>query len=293
MTECTATHRHCKAYRYRRRRAELALKRVAAVADKRTGKKPTTKRLPSSAADRDGSNNLTDNHGSNNLTDNLEVVDTPPATATSSWVEMPVQHGHEGCASPADSVVGSPRWPAKARRAEEYQVQERLMMGIWSHSAGEAAGAQGMDASMPLLLNVHEEEACASQQPAQAERHMEDCDDMLASVLGHMSEVTDLDEMSSDVSVADLGWSGHGCCSPLPTLDAMLDEAEFRAQQPESKEVDEVEWLRRTYETVYNPTARQRSLDQLLATSSASKRPAFKPVPAVRSTKSTILYDFV
>ena len=125
-----------------------------------------------------------------------------------------MQHGHEGCASPADSVVGSPRWPAKARRAEEYQVQERLMMGIWSHSAGEAAGAQGMDASMPLLLNVHEEEACASQQPAQAERHMEDCDDMLASVLGHMSEVTDLDEMSSDVSVADLGWSGHGCCSP-------------------------------------------------------------------------------
>jgi hypothetical protein len=288
VTECTATHRHCKAYRYRRRRAELALKRVAAISDKRTGKKPTTKRLPANVTERDSANNVADE---------LEVAETPPATATTTWVEeMNVQHGHEGCASPIESVVGSPRSPHKARRAEEYHNQERLMQGIWSHSAGgcdDVAGAPALGAGMPLLLHVHEDDASASQQHAKAERHMEDCDDMLASVLGHMSEVTDLEEISSDVSVADLGWSGQGCSSPLPTLDALLDEAEFRAQQPESKEVDEVEWLRRTYETVYNPTARQRSLDQLLAASSTSKRPAFKPVPAVRSTKSTILYDFV
>ena len=84
-------------------------------------------------------------------------------------------------------------------------------------------------------------------------------------------------------------------CEGTESLQPLFDEAEMRAHShPEAKEVDEVEWLRRTYETVYNPAARQRALDQLLSSCSTHKqqqRPA-KPV-APRASKSTIMYDYV
>ena len=265
------------------------------MTDKRTSKKPASKRALSNAVRENATAGLAE------VDSACLEVDTPPASATSSWVSLPGHNRPESCVSPIDSVVGSPRVLLKAKRAEEYKVQERLMRGVWSSTIcdaddSEAGASQHMAAALPMLLHIHDDEACCPQQAAKAERSMEDCDDMMASVLGHMSEVTDLEEMSSDVSVVDLGWSGQGDDSScLPSLDAMLDEAEYRAHQhPESREVDEVEWLRRTYETVYNPTARQRALDQLLATPSVSKRAAYKPAPpAARSTKSTILYDFV
>jgi len=58
--ECTDKHRHCKAYRYRRRRAELALKRsggIAVAVKKTTSKRPATPNavVPAGCSDQDES----------------------------------------------------------------------------------------------------------------------------------------------------------------------------------------------------------------------------------------------
>ena len=64
-------------------------------------------------------------------------------------------------------------------------------------------------------------------------------------------------------------------------------------QSPGAKEVDEVEWLRRTYETVYNPAARQRALDQLLSSCTPQKQQQQRKRVPMTATKTTIMYDFV
>lgn len=302
VTECTATHRHCKAYRYRRRRAELALKRMAAMTDKRAPKKVTSKR-PQQAATRpllDISEAVTDPC----------AVDTPPTATAASWemhgkdnkwsMEQGAQHteAHQDKWSPVHSMVGTPPASEETARAEQERLQDQLLRGVWSHSEG--AGCEGDDAetaahAMPMLLDSNGEDEAPSRQaacsmPLKGPPHVQDSDDMMASVLGHMSEVTELDD-ASDVS--DLDWPGVP--HQIPHIDALIDQAEIRSNHhTEAKEVDEVEWLRRTYETVYNPTARQRALDQLLSTCGSVKRhpsPAARPHP--RAQKCTVLYDFV
>jgi len=307
VTECPATHRHCKAYRYRRRRAELALKRIAAMTDKRSSKKVAPAKRQCSARPLLEIALTAGEHGE---------VETPPTTAASAaWVEVQAKDKGwmmTGCAeeeeeeaSPVDSIVGTPPDGCnqlETARAEEERMQDQLLRGVWSHGAGveddeEEAAVQ----DLPMLMHGHgiEEEAQHEGMAHRQDATGHECDDVMAGVLGHMSEVTDLDEISSHVS--ELGWPAVQ--QDVPTLEGLLEEAELRTQkQSEGKEVDEVEWLRRTYETVYNPAARQRALDQLLSTCGSGAKPRYgagsaagAPAsrPPARPTKCTIMYDFV
>ena len=296
VTECSATHRHCKAYRYRRRRAELALKRVAVMTDKRAGagagKKVVPKKTLCAAVARPMPALVVDD-----IFDELSAVHTPPASV-GEWTSMhgkgkpwTMQHiavhiavdlaDCEDRASSIDSMVGTPRGEAEG---EQQRMHEELLCGAWSHALG-ADDHESASPSMPLLLYSHSDlhgdddemsarhddsHLSSSVHSLSTEVHGEDSDEIMASVLGHMSDTTDLDDISSEVS--DLGWSAQVDLD-LPPLDALLDEAEMRSRQlPDANEVDEVEWLRRTYETVYNPAARQRALNQLVSSTNVKDK---------------------
>jgi hypothetical protein len=265
---------------------------MAAITDKRGPKKLTSKRSHQLATARpvlDITQAATD-HSSGN---------TPPTVTAAAWEEQQKTNGwYMLCAEKQAMQVGTPRTHEETARAEQERLQEQLLRGVWSH--GECGGCEGDTEvaahAMPLLTdsNTEEDEAPASRQsdrsmPLKGAAPVQDGDDFMASVLGNMSEVTDLDEMSD---VSDLGWPAIP--HQVPLIDALIDEAEIRSNtHTEAKEVDEVEWLRRTYETVYNPTARQRALDQLLSTCGSVKRQADASYKPARANKSTVLYDFV
>lgn len=248
-------------------------------------------------------------------------VETPPSSAAGWTVEIDDKvkepwaeedaHKESHDASPIDSIVASPNHPNDTGGAEEESGQDHLLRGVWSHSACE-----GATHDMPLLLHsqecdAEESEVVAAHRSTAALKtlnatltpqhaHVEDCDDMMAGVLGHMAEVGELEDMGAHehehFNVSNLAWPSQ-VQHDVQTLDVLLDEAELRAHQhiqqnPDAKEVDEVEWLRRTYETVYNPAARQRALDQLVCLSSPAKRPVSKPQQA-RPFKSTVIYEYV
>jgi len=229
--------------------------------------------------------------------DELSAVHTPPASV-GEWTSMhgkgkpwTMQHiavhiavdlaDCEDRASSIDSMVGTPRGEAEG---EQQRMHEELLCGAWSHALG-ADDHESASPSMPLLLYSHSDlhgdddemsarhddsHLSSSVHSLSTEVHGEDSDEIMASVLGHMSDTTDLDDISSEVS--DLGWSAQVDLD-LPPLDALLDEAEMRSRQlPDCNEVDEVEWLRRTYETVYNPAARQRALNQLVSSTNVKDK---------------------
>lgn len=310
VTECSATHRHCKAYRYRRRRAELALKRIAAMTDKHKGKRTVTPKRPG-APSASRPMLIETSLGAADYCD----VETPPASAAWSddkvkqpWAEEE-EARKDAPASPVDSIVGSPSRPTDTARAEEERLQDQLLRGVWSHDACDGEGSSHDTILLHLHSDNEESEVKAAHRvkavlnAASQHAHVQDCDDMMAGVLGHMAEeeVGDLEDMGAHdehLNVSSLAWPSQ-VQHDVTTLDALLDEAEMRAHQRSEehgdKEVDEVEWLRRTYETVYNPAARQRALDQLVCSGSPAKRPmsaASKPLPA-RPVKSTVLYDYV
>lgn len=246
-------------------------------------------------------------------------IDTPP-TSTGAWAKthgkakpwamhhLVINHADsEDKTSPIDSVVGSPRGQHEIWRTDQEHMNDQLLRGVWS-LAEPGHQMDSLSHSMPLLLRSvdddHNDEIAneaAEQRDGSAmiaesegdEGHVQDSDEIMAGVLGHMSDVTDfdLDEISSEVS--DLGWPAQ--IEDLTPIDGVLEQAEMLAlQHPEAKEVDEVEWLRRTYETVYNPAARQRALDQLLSSCASSKRQVANSKAAVaRATKSTVVYDYV
>ena len=228
-------------------------------------------------------------------------INTPPTVTAAAWEEHQKTNGWNMLCADKQAMhrhVGTPRTHEETARAEQERLQEQLLRGVWSH--GEGGGCEGDTEvaahAMPVLTdsNTEEDEAPSPRHsdrsmPPKSAAPLQDCDDFMASVLGNMSEVTDLDEMSD---VSDLGWPGIP--HQVPLIDALIDEAEIRSNtHTEAKEVDEVEWLRRTYETVYNPTARQRALDQLLSTCGSVKRQADASSKPARANKSTVLYDFV
>ena len=288
VTECTATHRHCKAYRYRRRRAELALKRMAAMTDKRASSKKAggPKRPAAGTRPVIGLDDLTK--------DDVDVqhAETPPPS-TSVWPEAHrTPKAIRAFIEAHDAARGAQH---EYSRLEEERMQNQLLQGMWSQpEAGEEETAQ----HVPMLLHAHDEDTdgsehaprrgtAVSREDAATEEH----DDIMSGVLGHMAEVADMGNLSSDV--ADWGWPAQTMTDMAP-LDALFDEAEMRAHQsPGAKEVDEVEWLRRTYETVYNPAARQRALDQLLSSCTPQKQQQQRKRVPMTATKTTIMYDFV
>jgi len=293
VTDCSATHRHCKAYRYRRRRAELALKHAAVVTDKRagTGKKEAPKKTSGTASAR-----LLPAYVDYVLNE-LSTVDTTSASV-GNWTgsqrkrkPWTMQHttleldDSEDKAFSINSVVGTPH-DAAHRMPPNTGLQQHMHDELLRGARSYALGADDDDVASPSMLlclyahsdlhGEHDEMAARhtechtsiSAKSQSIEVHWENGDEIMASVLGHMSDTADLDKSSSEVS--DLGWPAQ--VLDLPPFDALLHEAEMRARQ--LPEVDEVEWLRRTYETVYNPGARRRALEHLVSSNSTCQRAA-------------------
>ena len=177
-----------------------------------------------------------------------------------------------------DSIVGSPK--VLPRHETESMRQSQLLQGVWSSAcADEAEPTDDMHMLMSFQEgaegHTHADEgadeggngvtASSSSSraiPTKPHVQVEDFDttldlyvrldgvDMMSSVLGQMSEVGELDNMSS------LAWPSQ-VQHDVPPMHALLDGAEMRVHRdPQAKEMDEVEWLRRTYETVYSPAAR-------------------------------------
>mmetsp|Transcript_31042 Transcript_31042/g.99591 ORF Transcript_31042/g.99591 Transcript_31042/m.99591 type:complete len:426 (-) Transcript_31042:114-1391(-) len=271
VTDCTADHRHCKAYRYRRRRAELASKRMAAVADKRVKKTITKPKTPTMARP---TISLFGHRSSSSSS-----IDTPPAWASGShlsdaWTsrkEAMKTHGGEEAdsdvLSPVDSVVASPR--DSVRNLKEAR-KETDALGIWQpiHDGGEA----NFDEGHPFF----EEKEAADMEDGDQFGEMNE-QDMFGSMYGHMCPMPDDYESAMSDVTSDL-WSD-------PTLSS---EKEF--VKLEDGELDEAQWLRKTYETVYNPAARQRALQNLMSCIGGKAREA-----AVNDgpRKCTVMYDFV
>eukprot|EP00960_Hanusia_phi_P057195 763490-Hanusia_phi.AAC.3 len=268
VTDCTADHRHCKAYRYRRRRAELASKRMAAVADKRVKKtisKPKTPNMSRPTISLFG-------HRSSSSSS----VDTPPAWASGShmsdWARKEAGKSHGGeegdsdVLSPADSVVASPRDPVNHMKEAR---KEADTLGIWQpmHEGGEQNFEEGH--------NFFDEKDSADMEEGDQFGGMSD-HDMLGSMYGHMCPMPDDYEAAMSDVTAEM-WSD-------PTLSTDKDCVKL-----DEGEVDEAQWLRKTYETVYNPAARQRALQNLMSCIGGKAREVANDGPR----KCTVMYDFV
>ena len=234
------------------------------MTDKHTNKgRATTKRTQVVALHRPALNNLS------YVADYCDV-DTPPASSTSDWAEVHAKTEVWGVGeaevcegSRVHLMVGSPK--VLPRHESESMRQSQLLQGVWSSACADEA--ENTD-DMRMLMS--------SQEGAEGHAHQ-------------MSEVGELDNMSS------LAWPSQ-VQYDVPPMHALLNEAEMRVHRdPQDKEMDEVEWLRRTYETVYSPAARQRALDQLttVKSSGTSKSQTSPAKPPKIASKSTVLYDFV
>jgi hypothetical protein len=94
---------------------------------------------------------------------------------------------------------------------------------------------------------------------AEEDEHSESlADDVLGGIYGHMSHSRD-SYLNDNYELGGAGGAsaGTGTSSEAPVLDGE-EGAEAGAG-----ETDEARWIRRTYETVYNPAARQRALQAL------------------------------
>jgi hypothetical protein len=81
-------------------------------------------------------------------------------------------------------------------------------------------------------------------------------DDVLGGIYGHMSHARD-SYMHGDYELGGVGGGATGAAGDLPALDGE------EGGEAGAGETDEARWIRRTYETVYNPAARQRALQAL------------------------------
>jgi hypothetical protein len=254
-----------QAYRYRRRRAEQASKRMAAVADKRGVKKPVT--IPAAPAPAPKKS-----PPGTRLTVVLpttgvaafqsaaiprrtpDVLDTPPPTATNfllpktDWgtelaaLVHPSHRAREMAAardpSPVDSVVSG------GEEDEGSTAHTSPVDATWSakHTDWACASVGEFSGGVAGGISI-EDEALGGMYGH-----------MCASAFAHESEDSGDDVLSEALLAGATGdWGGarrHPALEEEQDLDLELDEAL---------------WLRKTYETVYNPAARQRALQALVS----------------------------
>mmetsp|Transcript_74685 Transcript_74685/g.112542 ORF Transcript_74685/g.112542 Transcript_74685/m.112542 type:complete len:420 (+) Transcript_74685:145-1404(+) len=260
VSDCTDDHRHCKAYRYRRRRAELASKRMAAVADKRGGKKTIKVKAPI----RPTLELTTKNSDS----DSTESPTTWPASASSTvsqWSAAETEVGDAHSHSSEDEVV------------EKVATQDSLASAVWTAEPRAAAPSTASEVFVREQAVKEVSDFCSiwdtgDQDDEVVEEAEDDPEDSFRGMYGMMCAGT-----------GDLEEEGFNCMSS-------------------EVDVDETQWLRRTYETVYNPVARQRALNALVSGIGAGKRQegmesmeqlATFSAPAQPARKCTVMYDFV
>lgn len=256
VSDCTDDHRHCKAYRYRRRRAELASKRMAAVADKRGVKKvPKTK---------------------NPVRPTLDLATKASDSETTS---SPVSWPASACStvsawSAADTEAGEPHSHSSEDETEKQgPTQDSLATAMWASEA--SASSRGAFLS--------------------AEAHSKEVNDFCS--IWDTGDQGDYmaDEAEDDPEDSFPGIYGMMCGQ------GEEDEEKFHSVGTGSVDVDEAQWLRRTYETVYNPVARQRALNALVSGIGAKKPEGVESMeqlasftaPSQPARKCTVMYDFV
>mmetsp|Transcript_13065 Transcript_13065/g.32034 ORF Transcript_13065/g.32034 Transcript_13065/m.32034 type:complete len:534 (-) Transcript_13065:743-2344(-) len=273
VTQCEENHRHCKAYRYRRRRAELATKRMTAAASHATGDK-RGKKGGSKASTPKGSAHTTPTMVRPTLSlsgarGEVEAsgIDSPPMQPSSS-AETPL------------SVVSRPRREAALKR--RYALHD--------DDDDDEAEQRGTEASSPASEEGHQPVAQQAEQGAAALPQQPECQDTLerdvwegeharhTSVMQtEMHYRSDADEEVEHLMLGGIyGHMSHMGAEVNGSMDAgdmCGDEMLLDDVQMGTAELDEARWLRRTYETVYNPSARQRAL-QALTGDAASKAKA-------------------
>mmetsp|Transcript_47322 Transcript_47322/g.94865 ORF Transcript_47322/g.94865 Transcript_47322/m.94865 type:complete len:408 (+) Transcript_47322:146-1369(+) len=258
VTDCSEDHRHCKAYRYRRRRAELASKRMAAVADKRVGKKPT-KAKPAARPTIEVS--TCEKHS--DTEDSPRSWPTSASSTMSAWSAAETEAG--------EAHAHSPEEEDEVAAEQAVAVHDSLATAVWG---SETLGGVGLPAGKGL------EDLCSFWEA------------------GEHGEETMEEEVEDDPEDSFRGMYGMMCAAP-----SELGMGELEADDSLDglgTDVDEAQWLRRTYETVYNPVARQRALNDLVAGigTKGDGGDACAPLasfaePAQPARKCTVMYDFV
>eukprot|EP00802_Teleaulax_amphioxeia_P003970 Tamp_03973.p1 GENE.Tamp_03973~~Tamp_03973.p1 ORF type:complete len:606 (+),score=81.93 Tamp_03973:301-2118(+) len=309
VTNCPATHRHCKAYRYRRRRAELASKRLNPGAASAQGE-------ASSSLDHTSSL-LPDAAG---LGDTMEALEAP--SSTNSGAASGVPSAKRPRKSPSTSktkarapgggvsTLSGPGFAGRAVRGGDGHGDGGRMIGA-GLKMGQEQG-QG-DAEEHDVLSLHE---CAGDTDFMGQALTP-----RSRAAGGIDESRDVQRDPKPKGARERSWAGsqrqlgsmsRGAepCHPMDWPDDRLDMGGYSEEegdgtrfmtqilepaqisgQMEASELRDLEnvdlmfaqnddgltgsddfeealWLRRQYETVYNPQARKRAQSQSSTSSS-------------------------
>jgi len=333
VPQCTENHRHCKAYRYRRRRAELATKRQSAAASHAQAEKRNKKSSPTRAPVAAKVSHVTPTLARPTLSFGFvrssaaaAQLDSPPMMRAGSITSVP------GFGEVA---------PAGARPRREAALKRRrydLDGGTDEEDQGENSQGDdddeittpGIEGASPILAHeppqgeprVHHHHVAPhhfhQEVPAPSDAHHADvgCSappsaPSTAPSAGlwsheegpgqHHAMASEMGGYRSDEEADNLMLGGiYGHMTEHNNAPSMISAADMRC--PEmliddvhigSAELEEARWLRRTYETVYNPAARQRALQALSgdfakhqAASSSMGRPQEAP-PGMASVPPT------
>jgi len=288
QSDCKQDHRHCKAYRYRRRRAELATKRMSASSTLGSAEK----RIKKAAKEGKGKGSCASGTimrpaltfgfvRSAERTNSDESIDSPPSFVEGSMsfpcnnrprreAALKGRYTYGDESEDDDIAVGEPDMDGGEECDDNIDTpaaREPDDEGFECHVMETAAPHQGLigNSGMSTAENVPgdlwtmEESrsgACGFGEDAGDEdEHSESlADDVLGGIYGHMSHARD-SYMHGDYELG--GVSTAGAAGDLPVLDGE------EGGEAGAGETDEARWIRRTYETVYNPAARQRALQAL------------------------------
>lgn len=247
IAQCEENHRHCKAYRYRCRRAELATKRTAAASHSSGDKRSKKAAAASAAAARPATS--------------AKIGQTTPTLARPTMtcafvrppsIELPLfRPTNSAAAATAFSGSSRPRREAALKRKvyeDEDEGEEEAQSEIKTPSNDDVIPAASQHSHQTPLA-----------QPQYAESGD-------ASVAGMWGDKITLDQGCSSDEEADsmmLGAMYGHMSESLSSLDMCTEDEMLLDDVHLDAELDEARWLRRTYETVYNPAARHRALQAL------------------------------
>uniref|UniRef100_A0A7S4M133 RING-type domain-containing protein n=1 Tax=Guillardia theta TaxID=55529 RepID=A0A7S4M133_GUITH len=236
VNSCDLSHRHCKAYRYRRRRAELASKRLnVSASDKRSRKVSGSSRVP-----------------------------VKPGNTSEGWNKpslVPgVNFGYVKYSKDANKQVMPDSAMLKAghpsARGAPVVRRGRVDMGASLHDTLEHASDSDMDDSVENRTLLPEdnpaEESFMSRTDPLTKLIASSTHKMMKPDMAHESIPHPYDEAAMADDLLG-GMYGHmtrfGDSTDLDHCEMLLVEENLNA----SSDLDEAIWLRKTYETVYNP----------------------------------------
>jgi len=243
VNSCELSHRHCKAYRYRRRRAELASKRLSVAAnaslasEKRGRKVPGPSRVPVKPA----SNSVGESWNKPNVVPGVNF----------GFVKYPKDAARGVLSDSATVKPGPPssRGPSVARRGK---VDVNAVLHDTLEDASDSDLEDPADNRTFLSEDNSPEDSFMSRTDPLTKLIASTSHKMLKSDMPHESIPHPYDEAAMADDLLG-GMYGHmtrfGDSADLDHCEMLLVEENLNA----SSDLDEAIWLRKTYETVYNP----------------------------------------